>query len=89
MEVIYYKILPLFNTVGDGLNYLTTSPYKFSFIADSVAYNHMGNIIPIPDNSETILINELAIDIKEKTDYLSPGHLYIKDGFIEYYKEIR
>lgn len=89
MEVTYYTILPQFSKFNDGINYLSTSPYKFAFAIGSNVYDYNGNRISAPENSEFILKNELAIDIKEYFEFLSPGQLYIKDGFITYFKEIR
>jgi hypothetical protein len=89
MEVAYYIIIPQFNKFNDGLSYLSTHSYQFAFAIGSVVYDYDGNRTSAPENSEFFQIDELAMDIKEYSEYLSPGETYVKDGFIQYFKEIR
>lgn len=89
MEVIYYTIIPQFSKLNDGMNYLSTHSYQFAFAVGSVVYDCNGNRISSPENSEFFPISELAMDITQYSEYSSPGETYIKDGFIQYFKEIR
>lgn len=89
MEVIYYKIIPQFIKFNDGMNYLSTYSYQFAFAVGSVVYDYNGNRASAPESAEFFPISDLAMDIKPYSEYLSPGETYIKDGFIQYFKEIR
>ena len=89
METTYYKIIPQFRRFSDGVDYLSAHSYQCAFAIGSVVYDHNQTRISEPENAEFILIDELAMDINEFSENLSPGQIYIKDGFIQYFKEIK
>jgi len=85
MNKTIYIILVGFNTLQEGLDYMTSSPYNFSFIVGGQTYDSLGNPIATPDNPEIIQYGQIYITDNENP---APGDLYIEDGFLKYYKEI-
>ena len=89
MEITYYTILPQFRRFSDGVDYLSTHSYQFAFAIGSIVYDYNQTRISAPENAEFIPIDELAMDLKPYSEYLSPCQTYIKDWFIQYFKEIK
>ena len=77
-------ILLEFNSVNEGIDFMSKSKYKFSFFVDTKTYDFLGNLISTPSDYDLHKLNEILLDISEIP---SPGLLYISDGFLKYYKE--
>ena len=78
-------VLIEFNSIYDGMEYINSSPNKFSFYVNGTTYNMYGNEIQTPTEYELYSFGDIFIEI---TNDDSPGQLYISDGFIKYYKEM-
>ena len=89
MEKTYYIILPQFNSLAEASNYFLNSEFKFSFAVNSNVYDENGNEILEPTNFEIIPIEQIGMQIYDSNDFLSPGQTHIKDGFIQYFKELK
>ena len=80
-----YTILVGFNTLQDGIDYMSSSPYKIAFSVGGQTYDDLGNSIQTPDYSEIVMVGDVFIT---NTEGPAPGDLYIDNGFLRYYKEI-
>lgn len=89
METTYFIILPQFNNTIESSEYMSTHSIEFAFSVNSDSYDSEGNQIPMPQNATIIPINGISMDIKSDLDLVGPGELHIKDGFIQYFKEIK
>lgn len=89
MEETYYIILPQFTSLAEASNYFLNSDFKFSFAVNSTIYDENGNEISEPTNFEIIPIEQICMQIYESNNLLSPGQKHIKDGFIQYFKELK
>lgn len=89
MEKTYYIILPQFTSTAEASTYFLNSEFKFSFAVNSNVYDENGNEIPEPANFDIIPIEQIAMQIYKSNDLLSPGQTHIKDGFIQYFKELK
>jgi hypothetical protein len=78
-------ILLGFNTLQEGIDYMQSSPYKFSFSFNGNSYDFTGLGISTPENSSVIDEGGIYVCSSENP---SPGELYIENGFLQYYKEI-
>jgi hypothetical protein len=79
-----YNILIEFNSKEEGLEYMQTSKYPFSFTDSLNIYNPEGDTIPPPENVSIYKPSEIFIGFE---DIDAPGMLYVEDGFLRYYKE--
>ena len=80
-----YTFLFNFNTIQEGVDYMSNSPHKFAFSVGGQTYDNLGNPIPTPDYSE---ITEVVDVFTVNNVNPWPGDLYINNGFLRYYKEI-
>lgn len=80
-----YIILLGFNSVQEGIDYMQSSPHNFAFSVGGSTYDHEGNSISTPDDSEVIPNGNIYVCHCENP---APGNLYISGGFLKYYKEI-
>lgn len=85
MDTKEFIIIPRFNSMEDGLNYLNSNDIKFIFGVGDKIFDSNSTEIDIPYDSEIINIDNISISINE--DPL-PGQLYIEDDFLKYYKEL-
>lgn len=79
-----YIVLVEFNSVDEGIEFMSNSKHKFSFFSGKKTYDFNGNLISTPNKYDLQKINEILLDI---SDIPSPGLLYVSDGFLKYYKE--
>jgi hypothetical protein len=83
-------VLLEFNSISDGVDYMSNQISPFSFCVGRVYYNNLGEEITLSETPDIInLKNNLSdgyihIDIHEGP--VLPGDLYVSDGFMRYYK---
>lgn len=78
-------ILINFNTINDGINFMSNINTPFSFIVNDVTYDYLGNVIQTPTDFDMYNLGEIYLDIHGAP---SPSVLYINNGFLKYYKQI-
>jgi len=78
-----YIVLLEFNSISDGIDYMSNQISPFSFCVDGVYYNNLGEEITL---SETPDIIDGYIHIDTHEEPVMPGELYVFDGFMRYYK---
>ena len=78
-------VLINFNTINDGIDFMSSINIPFSFIVSGITYDYLGNAIQTPDDFDVYNLGEIYLDIHEVP---SPGVLYVNNGFLKYYKEI-
>jgi hypothetical protein len=80
-----YTFLFNFNTIQEGVDYMSNSPHKVAFSVGGQTYDKLGNPIPTPDYSDiTEVVNVFSVNNTNPW----PGELYVDNGFLRYYKEI-
>ena len=79
-------IIVSFNTKEEGLVYLTTSEFKFTFTDGINIYNSDGDIISLDINYDILPINEIYIKNLKKVRPLSLGELFLENNLIKYIK---
>lgn len=79
-----FIILPRFDSIEEGVNYVNESLFDFYFSVNGVTYTELGVETTTPDNSEFIPIEGIHLGIYENAQ---PGELYIENSLIKYYKE--
>ena len=77
-----YIVLLEFNSISDGVEYMSNQISPFSFCVDGVYYNNLGIEISLSETPD-IIDGYIHIDIHENP---VPGELYVSDGFMKYYK---
>lgn len=87
MDKTYYKIIPQFLSVSMALKYFKAQSIEFNFYVSGKIYNCSLEVIEKPLNCEIIPIHKLANQFCVYNEFTMPGQTYIKDGFIEYFKE--
>jgi hypothetical protein len=89
MEIEHIVLLE-FNSISDGVDYMSNQISPFSFCVNGFYYNNLGEEIILKETPDIInLENNLSdgyihIDIHEGP--VLPGDLYVSDGFMRYYK---
>lgn len=86
MEKKEYIILINFQSIIDGVNFVSSFSKPFCFLFDGKTYDYEGNIVQTPDEFLTYNPNEIYVSITE-TEPISGG-LYVEDNFLKYFKEL-
>jgi hypothetical protein len=83
-----FIVIPRFNSVEEGIDYLTTNNISFSFGVDDKFFSILGDEIFIPEGSIIFGIDD-AKDLKYIELHVDPlpGQLYVDNGLLKYYKE--
>jgi len=84
MNKFFYIILVQFSSINIGQKYMSDNNIYFAFCVDDNTYSAEGDIIKQPENSSIVSYGELSIKIHKNP---TPGQLFIKNGFLQYYKE--
>lgn len=83
-----FVLLPRFNTKDDGLNYMSTSEYKFAFIVDDIIYSYDGIELSLTMDYIDVLIENMQFNnIKINKNLANDSELYLEDNILQYYKE--
>jgi hypothetical protein len=85
MEEKEYIVLLEFNSIEDGVNFMTNKISPFSFYASGKSYDSSGNEISITETTD-IINGYIHVDIHQEP--VMPGEFYINNGFLKYYKLI-